>query len=97
MILFMYDFYRSNLLLSQSEVTNVRTEKERVKAEGLKSVETLEQRLQQVEIMNEVTKREHHSVVTQLHSDSQLLATLHRVILFPQLITTRFQYFYLLN
>ena len=74
--------YRSNLLLSQSEVVNVRAEKERVKADGLKTIEGLEQRLQHTEILNEVTKREHHSMVTQLHNDSQLLATLHRVILF---------------
>lgn len=68
----------SNLLLSQSEIVNVQGEKERAKADGQKTVEVLEQRLQQTEILCQVNKREHHAVVTQLHSDSQLLASLHR-------------------
>ena len=58
---------------------NVQGEKERAKADGQKTVEVLEQRLQQTEILCQVNKREHHAVVTQLHSDSQLLASLHRV------------------
>ncbi|KAI9555719.1 hypothetical protein GHT06_018234 [Daphnia sinensis] len=68
----------SQLVFSQSEVTNLRSERERNAATQTSAVETMRQRLERAESEIEIIKREHQAQVSRLQSDNQLLASLHR-------------------
>lgn len=73
--------FRSQLVFSQSEVSNLRSEKERNAVTQTSAVETMRQRLERAESEIEIIKREHQEQVSRLQSDNQLLASLHRVCL----------------
>uniref|UniRef100_A0A0P5CW96 GRIP and coiled-coil domain-containing protein n=1 Tax=Daphnia magna TaxID=35525 RepID=A0A0P5CW96_9CRUS len=68
----------SQLVFSQSEVSNLRSEKERNAVTQTSVIETMRQRLERAESEIEIIKREHQAQVSRLQSDNQLLASLHR-------------------
>jgi|LakMenEpi03Aug12_release.lakeMendotaPanAssembly.Ray.scaffolds.fasta_scaffold883060_2 hypothetical protein len=70
---------RSQLALSQSEVSNFRAERERTAATQASIVEAMQHRLERAESEMEVIKREHQAQISRLLGDNQLLASLHRV------------------
>lgn len=71
--------YRSQLALSQTEVSTLRVEKERTAATQASVITAMQQRLEHAETEMEVVKREHQTQLARLNGDNQLLASLHRV------------------
>jgi len=85
LLLFFLIFYnaicfRSQLTLAQSELSNMRIERERTATTHMNAIQMAQQRLERAETSLETTKKEHQVQIARLQSDNQLLASLHRVI-----------------
>jgi len=68
------------LALSTSEVSSLRSDKERVAAAQVVSAEAARQRLERAENELETVKTTYQAQISRLQGDNQLLAALHRVI-----------------
>ena len=68
------------MALSTSEVSSLRSDKERVAAAQVVSAEAARQRLERAESELETVKTTYQAQISRLQGDNQLLAALHRVI-----------------